>query len=55
MILERTQMLAEKVPGEDWRFFRKPCEFFRENDYRLDPTDFISRQRSSPVTEVRYS
>jgi len=40
MMLSRTELLAEKVPRSEWRFFREVCEFFRSYDYRLEAEHF---------------
>jgi hypothetical protein len=40
MMLSCTELLAEKVPRSEWRFFRDVCEFFRSYDYRLEAEHF---------------
>lgn len=47
MMLERTQLLADKVPRSEWRFFKDPAQFFRNRDYRLEPEDFTGGANAS--------
>lgn len=44
MILSRTQMLADKVPRAQWRYFKDASEFFRNHWYRLEPEEIASRE-----------
>lgn len=52
MMLERVQMLADKVPRSEWRFFKDVSEFFLSHDYRLEPEDF-TRGKANGKTEQR--
>lgn len=40
MMLERTRMLAEKVPKTQWRFFKDVTEFYLAHEYRMEPEEF---------------
>jgi hypothetical protein len=39
-ILTRIQLLAEKVPKQEWRYFKDVPEFFRNHDDRIAPEEF---------------
>ena len=55
MILQRVQMLADKVPRPEWKFFKDPSEFFRNRDYRLEPEDFSGRgMNGSNIRKSKY-
>lgn len=51
MILQRTGLLADKVPRERWKYFRQPQDFYRGFDYRQEPEDFLSRGATNGKVE----
>lgn len=48
-MLSRVQSLAEKVPRQEWRFFKDIPEFFRNHDYRMPAGHFtaVKEKRAS--------
>ncbi len=42
-ILERVERLAEKVPKQEWRYFKDVPEFFRNHDHRIAPEEFVRK------------
>jgi hypothetical protein len=46
MMLSRTEMLADKVPRAQWRYFKDVSEFFRNHWYRLEAEDLTKGERN---------
>ena len=55
MILERVELIANKVPRYRWRYIKNPAAFFRSFEYRLDPEDFMEEYAAQPGVQAQPS
>lgn len=55
LMLSRVQLLAEKVPRQEWRFFKDIPEFFRNHDYRMPSGHFSTGKERKGFRDTNSS
>lgn len=56
MILGNVEAIAKEVPREQWKFIKPVAEFMRLREYRMEPSEFISKgAKNGAIQSQRFT